>query len=89
MKLNVWAFALGAAIFWGLMVFLVTMWIMLFEGATGQVTVLGHIYRGYNISYAGAFIGLVWAFFDGLICGAIFAWIYNLLVGCFTKHSAE
>jgi hypothetical protein len=87
-KLNVWAFALAMAIFWGLMVFLATLWIILFEGETGQVTMLGHVYRGYNISIAGAFIGLVWAFFDGLICGAIFAWIYNALAGCMAAKSA-
>lgn len=81
MKLNVWAFALALAIFWSLAVFLLTLWVMLFEGATGEVTVLGHIYRGYNISMAGSFIGLVWGFFDGLICGLIFAWLYNLLAG--------
>ena len=80
MKLDIRAFAFACAIFWGLAVLLVTWWIMLFEGETGQVTVLGHIYRGYNISWMGSLIGLVWAFFDGLICGAIFAWLYNLMV---------
>jgi hypothetical protein len=81
MKLDVKAFALACAVFWGLAVLLVTWWIILFEGATGEVTVLGHIYRGYNISMVGSLIGLAWAFVDGLICGAIFAWLYNLLVG--------
>ena len=88
MKLNVWAFAVACAILWGLGVFLVTLWIILFEGETGQVSVLGHVYRGYNISIAGAFIGLVWAVVDGLIGGAIFAWIYNALVGCMARKPA-
>lgn len=81
MKLDVKAFALACAILWGLAVLLVTWWIILFEGATGEITLLGHIYRGYNISMMGSLIGLVWGFVDGLICGAIFAWLYNLLVG--------
>ena len=84
MKLNVMAFALAFAIFWGLAVLLVTWWIILFEGPTGEVTVLGHIYRGYNISMVGSLIGLAWAFVDALVCGAIFAWLYNLLVGKLT-----
>jgi hypothetical protein len=35
------------------------------------------LYRGFNISPVGSFIGFVWAFVDGLIGGAIFAWLYN------------
>lgn len=54
---------------------------MAFEGATGEPTVIARLYRGYSISPAGSIIGLVWAFFDGLIIGAIFAWLYNVLVG--------
>jgi hypothetical protein len=51
----------------------------MFDGATGDVTFLGRIYRGYNISPLGSVFGLIWAFVDGLIGGAIFAWLYNLL----------
>jgi len=80
LKLNIWAFALAVAIWWAVMVFCADLWIILFEGETGQVLDLGLVYRGYNVSIAGAFIGLVWAFFDGLIGGLIFAWLYNLLM---------
>jgi len=79
LKLNIWAFSLALAIWWGLMVFLADLWIILFEGETGQVLDLGLIYRGYNVSIAGALIGLVWAFFDGFVGGLIFAWLYNML----------
>ena len=84
MKLNIKAFAIICALMWGLGVFCIAWWIMLFEGATGEVTLLGHLYRGFNISPLGSVIGLVWAFFDGLIGGAIFAWLYNLLVSRFS-----
>ena len=80
MRLNVRAFALTCGILWGLALFVLTWWIMAFDGPTGQVTLLGRIYRGYNVSAVGSFIGLVWAFFDGLVGAAIFAWLYNLLV---------
>jgi hypothetical protein len=79
MKLNVKAFALACGLVWGLGVFMLAWWIMLFEGATGEVPFLGHIYRGFSISPTGSVIGLVWAFFDGAIAGIIFAWLYNLL----------
>ena len=66
----------------GIGAFFLTWWIMAFEGATGEVTFIGHLYRGYNISPMGSIIGLLWAFFDGLIGGAIFAWLYNVLSEC-------
>jgi hypothetical protein len=79
MKLDIRAAAVTAALVWGLGVFLLTWWIILFEGATGDVTWLGHIYRGYTISPLGSVIGLVWALVDGFIAGGIFAWLYNRL----------
>ncbi|MCF7790407.1 MAG: bacteriophage holin [Victivallales bacterium] len=77
MKLNVKAFAITCALIWGVGLFLVTWWIMFFDGATGEVTLIGKIYRGYSITPAGSLIGLIWAFFDGAVGGAVFAWIYN------------
>jgi hypothetical protein len=81
MRLNVKAFALTCGLIWGFGLFFLTWWIIAFEGATKEVTFIGLVYRGYNISPLGSLLGLVWAFFDGLIGGAIFAWLYNLLRG--------
>ena len=83
MKLNVKALALTSGLIWGFGLFLITFWIILFDGTSGDVTFIGHIYRGYNISFSGALIGLVWAFFDGAIGGAVFACLYNWLNGKF------
>jgi len=77
MKLNIKAFSLSCGIIWGLGLFCITWWIIAFEGATGDPTLIGRLYRGYTISPVGSVIGLVWAFFDALIGGAIFAWLYN------------
>jgi len=85
MKLNVKAFALTAALVCGLGLFLLTWWVILFEGASGVKTIIGLVYRGYNMSPLGSLIGLVWGFVDGLIGGAIFAWLYNLLAARFSK----
>jgi hypothetical protein len=79
MKLNVKAFALACGLLWGVGLFLLTWWIIMFDGATGEPTLIGRLYRGYTISPLGSVIGLAWAFFDGLIGGAIFAWLYNVL----------
>jgi hypothetical protein len=83
MKLNIKAFAIAVGLFWGLLLFLCTWWIIFFDGATGQTTMIGAVYRGFNISAAGSFIGLAWGLVDGLIGGAIFAWLYNWLVDRF------
>jgi hypothetical protein len=79
MRLDVKAFGLVCGLVWGIGLFLLTWWIIAFEGATGDVTFIGRIYRGYSITPVGSVIGLVWAFFDGLIGGLIFSWLYNLL----------
>lgn len=79
MKLDVKAFAITCGVVWGVGLFFLTWWIIAFDGATGQTTLLGMVYRGYTISPVGSLIGLLWAFADGLIGGAIFAWLYNLI----------
>ena len=77
MKLNLKAAALAGGLIWGLGLFFMTWWIIAFEGQTGEQTIIGLIYRGYNISAMGSLIGLVWGFTDGLIGGFVFAWLYN------------
>ena len=81
MKLNVRAFALTCGLVWGTGLCLLTWWIIAFDGATGEPTLIGRCYRGYEISPLGSLIGLAWGFVDGLIGGAIFAWLYNCLAG--------
>jgi hypothetical protein len=79
MRLDVKAFAMTCAVVWGLGLPLVTWWIIAFDGASLDPTWLGHVYRGYSLTLAGSLVGGVWAFFDGLIGGAVFAWLYDFL----------
>ena len=81
MKINVKAFALTCGILWGIGLFGLTWWIIAFDGVTHEVTWIGRIYRGYDISPFGSLVGLVWGFFDALIGGAIGAWLYNKIAG--------
>jgi len=81
MKLNVKAFALTAGLFWGTGLCFIAWWIMLFEGPTGQPTLIGQVYRGYSISPLGSLIGLGWGLLDGMIGGTVFAWLYNFISG--------
>jgi len=77
MKLNVKALALTVGLIWGCTLFGMTWWMIAFDGATGESTLIGKLYRGYTVSPMGSLIGLLWAFPDGLIGGALIAWIYN------------
>jgi hypothetical protein len=79
MKFDVKAFALTCGLVWGFGLFFLTWWIIAFDGPTGEATLIGRLYRGYTVSAIGSLVGMIWAFFDGLIGGAIFAWLYNLL----------
>lgn len=82
MKLNVKAFALTAALFWGLGLFALTWWVYAFDGPIQDAGMIAKLYRGYSITPLGSVIGFVWAFFDALIGGAVFAWLYNLMASC-------
>jgi hypothetical protein len=84
MRLNIRAFGFTCALVWGVGLFCLTWWIIAFDGATGEVTLLGHLYRGYNISPIGSVIGLFWALADGFVGGVAFAWLYNRLAARFS-----
>jgi hypothetical protein len=88
MKLNIKAFALACALIWGVGLFLLTWWIIAFDGATGEPTLIGRIYRGYSISPLGSVIGLFWGLVDGVIGGALFAWLYNSFIALFAQRCA-
>ena len=79
MKFNVKSFSLTCGILWGLTILLSTFWILI-TGASGTTfSKLSKFYFGFSVSLGGAFIGMVWGFVDGLIVGALFAWLYNKL----------
>lgn len=81
MKLDVRAFAITCSLMWGFGLFFLTWWIIMFDGPTAEVTLIGRLYRGYSISPTGSVIGLLWALADGFVGGAIFAWLYNWIAG--------
>jgi hypothetical protein len=81
MKLDIKAFALTCGIIWGLALPLLTWWVMATSGPRTPLLWLAHVYRGYSLTLIGSLIGAVWAFFDGLIGGALFAWLYDVIGG--------
>jgi hypothetical protein len=74
------AFGLACGLVWGSGAFLLTWWLIVFEGITREPLFIGRVYLGYSISPAGSMIGLAWGFPDGLIAGAVLAFLYNFIV---------
>ena len=89
MKLNVKAFGLACGLIWGLGLFILTWWVLIFEGNSAPPTIITQVYRGYSISPVGSVIGLIWAFIDGWIGGLIFAWLYNFLAAGGPRKNPE
>ena len=79
MKLNVPAFALAFALWWGGSVFFLTWWMIAAGGADPGPTLAGQIYFGYTVTPLGSLVGLAWGFADGLVGGALLALLYNWL----------
>jgi hypothetical protein len=71
----------------GSCLFLLTWWIISFEAVTGEVTSIGRVYRGNTVSPTGSFIGLIWAFVDDMIAGALFALLYNFIAARISRQA--
>lgn len=80
MKLNVKALAFAGAILWGGCVLLMGVANLIWGGYGGHfLEFLASFYPGYHAVRSGAEVLLVtlYALADGLIGGALFAWLYN------------
>jgi hypothetical protein len=77
MKWDTKRFAITGGIVWAVALFLTTLvsiWTGLF---TNFLNVIASLYPGYNISYGGSVIGLLYGFLDVFIGVYIFAWVYK------------
>lgn len=77
MEIKPRALALALGLVWGLNWFILTWWMILFEGVTHEVTLLGRWYRGFTVSPAGSLVALGYGFVDGFFIGLMVAWLYN------------
>jgi len=87
MKINVKALAVASAILWGAAMLGMGL-ANLIWGSYGQqfLQTMASVYFGYHAtrSIAGVIVGTLYGAVDGLIAGAVFAWLYNQ----FAKPSA-
>jgi hypothetical protein len=79
MKLNKRAFALTTGILLGVVILVITDVFIIFQHEGIQLAKLHKLFIGYDVTWAGAIIGLAWGFVYGAIGGWIFAWLYNKL----------
>ncbi len=84
MSLNVKALAVTAALLWGGAV-LVTGVANLIWPAYGVafLDLIASFYPGYEgpAGLGSVIVATLYALFDGVVCGALFGWIYNALAG--------
>ena len=84
MKLSLKALTLAAGILWALTVFLVGFLNFLWPSyGKAFLDVVSSVYPGYKVvgTFGSVIVGSLYALVDGLVGGAIFAWLYN----CFAK----
>ncbi|MFZ3210421.1 MAG: bacteriophage holin [Terriglobales bacterium] len=83
MKVNTKALALACAILWGAAMLVMTLANLLW-GSYGQdfLQLMASVYPGYHASRSigEVIVGTLYGVTDGLIGGAVFAWLYNSFV---------
>jgi membrane associated rhomboid family serine protease len=82
MKFNTKAFAIASGLIYGFVLFISVLWLMA-RGYSNQETLLSMVYPFLAISPLGSLLGLIYGLFDGVIIGALFAWLYNHLAKAF------
>lgn len=77
--LNPRRLGVAGGIIWSLSMFILTI-LAIYTGYSKEfLNAMSSIYLGYTVTWPGAFIGLVYGFFDAFIGLYLLAWIYNKL----------
>ncbi len=80
MKLNTKALALTSAILWGLAMLVMSLANLIWGNFGRQfLQTMSSVYLGYHAtrSIAEVIVGTLYGAVDGLVGGAVFAWLYN------------
>jgi hypothetical protein len=84
MKLSLRALALTSGILWALALFLTGVINLIWRGyGDAFLKIMASIYPGYHAtrSIGDLIVGTLYALLDGVICGLVFAWLYNFFIG--------
>lgn len=75
--LNAKGLGLAGGVLWGLAMFIFTV-ISIYTGyGTMWLALMADVYPGYDITFTGSIIGLIYGFIDGFVGLFILAWLYN------------
>ena len=79
MRLNASIYGLVFGLVTGLLIFIATIWLLLKGGPVigPNLSLLGQFFIGYQVTWGGAFIGLIYGFIVGFLIGFAIATIYN------------
>ena len=86
MTFNIRALALAVGLSWAAGIFIVGVANLAAPGyGSAFLQLLASVYPGYSAtaSFGQVIIATIYGLVDGTIGGAIFAWQYNYLAGCF------
>lgn len=86
------AFGTAIGVTAALLVFAVTAFHLILEPGAPNLHLLAVYFRGYSVSWGGAFIGAAWAFGVGFVGGWFFAFCRNLAIAIsifITRTKAE
>jgi len=84
MRLSTKALALTAGILWALVILLTGITNLIWSGyGEAFLQMMASLYPGYDAtrSIGDVIVGALYALVDGIVCGFIFAWVYNLFAG--------
>ena len=89
LRLNATVQGLVVGIVMGLAIFIATNWLVIKGGPVGpegnpvvgpHLSLLGHFFIGYRVTFLGSLIGLVYGFLSGFSIGYFVARVYNWVV---------
>jgi hypothetical protein len=80
--LSPWRLGLAAGIVNGVFMFLLTLAVMYYNYGTDTARMAGDLYPGYDTTWPGSLMALIWGFIGGFITFFLIAALYNLFGGC-------
>lgn len=81
-RLNAVVSGLVTGVIFGLVIFIVTNWLLLKGGEPvgPHLALLGQFFLGYTVSFWGSIVGLLYGFVTGFIVGYAVAFLYNFFL---------
>jgi len=80
MKLDVVRFGVTLGCIWSLCTLGLALASLRSRKAERIVQLFSKVYRGFEKTLLGIFLGAVWGFIDGMISGLLVAWVINKIV---------